>query len=385
MSTNIFTQEYIKSLFQANSFPHDFSKRPVVVVYRNTDAAGNQLADTGMNNCDRVLLVDATTVHHLEGRTYVNDQYLSEQLKGLRQTNYIASGYYGNAWGKGKHFGYRALVQISPFLMWRSKDMELMNQDDWNMFAIVADNFHGWAPASAGCVTVKGDMKNPAHDWKIADNWVYNTHAGDAVFSAAIFHHWDLDGAERLRIGSTGTLVRECQTFLNKNGATLKVDGDFGPATHYAVRAFQTRQGRADSGMIKVSEFRSAPATNPPATPPAPAPSAAASLLARIKNKSKTELLRLALEAGITVNPDDEAANIAAAIVAENTRARSMLAADFREKSLAELLLANPSVFPGLSTTRDGSLQGMGVGNVRDLGANRFSRAARVLEVLAKV
>ena len=252
----IFSLDYVKQLFADNFFQHDFTARPVIVVYRNIDSNGQFVADTGMNNCDRVLLVDASDIHVLTGRTYPNDKYQHNNVTGKSKANYIASGYYPTAWRKGPHFKLRALRQNAPFMIWRSKDMELMDEDDYNQYAVVADNFHGWAPASAGCVTVVGQMRPPVTgDWKIADNWIYNTHAKTPLFSAAIFHHWDLDGQQRLRMGSRGEKVKDLQNFLNKKGAQLIVDGDFGPASHNAVRDYQRAQKVPDSGMIKLSDI----------------------------------------------------------------------------------------------------------------------------------
>jgi hypothetical protein len=44
-----------------------------------------------------------------------------------------------------------------------------------------------------------------------------------------------------LKRGADGQAVRELQALLNAHGASLVVDGDFGPATDKALRAFQRR------------------------------------------------------------------------------------------------------------------------------------------------
>lgn len=50
-----------------------------------------------------------------------------------------------------------------------------------------------------------------------------------------------------LRLGSKGARVRELQALLNRAGARVKVDGDFGPSTRDALKAFQIKAGlRAD-------------------------------------------------------------------------------------------------------------------------------------------
>ena len=67
--------------------------------------------------------------------------------------------------------------------------------------------------------------------------------------------------------------VRELQRLLNDAGASLRVDGLFGPATDAAVRAFQTRMGLTVDGIVgrqTWSTLRGAKtATVPPPPPPA--------------------------------------------------------------------------------------------------------------------
>lgn len=55
-----------------------------------------------------------------------------------------------------------------------------------------------------------------------------------------------------LRLKSKGAAVRQLQTDLNTAGASpkLAVDGDFGPATDRAVRAFQTKVGLVVDGIV---------------------------------------------------------------------------------------------------------------------------------------
>lgn len=53
-----------------------------------------------------------------------------------------------------------------------------------------------------------------------------------------------------LRQGAAGDAVKALQTALNGHGATLKVDGQFGPATDRAVRAFQTAHHLIVDGIV---------------------------------------------------------------------------------------------------------------------------------------
>lgn len=53
-----------------------------------------------------------------------------------------------------------------------------------------------------------------------------------------------------LRSGATGEEVRSLQGALNAHGATLTVDGDFGPITAEAVRRFQQDSGIGVDGIV---------------------------------------------------------------------------------------------------------------------------------------
>jgi hypothetical protein len=53
-----------------------------------------------------------------------------------------------------------------------------------------------------------------------------------------------------LRIGDSGPEVKTLQMKLNKVGANLLVDGEFGPRTDQAVRAFQTAKNLTPDGVV---------------------------------------------------------------------------------------------------------------------------------------
>ncbi|WP_053239604.1 N-acetylmuramidase domain-containing protein [Pleomorphomonas koreensis] len=55
--------------------------------------------------------------------------------------------------------------------------------------------------------------------------------------------------ANMLRMGMKGAKVRELQALLNRTGAAVKVDGDFGPTTKAAVLVFQRKSGLAADGV----------------------------------------------------------------------------------------------------------------------------------------
>ncbi|MDR7276922.1 peptidoglycan-binding domain-containing protein [Catenuloplanes atrovinosus] len=54
----------------------------------------------------------------------------------------------------------------------------------------------------------------------------------------------------RTERGSTGTDVRVLQHLLNAAGQSVTVDGEFGPATETAVRAFQSARGATPDGIV---------------------------------------------------------------------------------------------------------------------------------------
>lgn len=53
-----------------------------------------------------------------------------------------------------------------------------------------------------------------------------------------------------LRKGSSGAAVSALQALLSEHGYALAVDGEFGPKTEQAVRAFQAKQGIAVDGIV---------------------------------------------------------------------------------------------------------------------------------------
>jgi hypothetical protein len=84
--------------------------------------------------------------------------------------------------------------------------------------------------------------------------------------------------SDMLRMGSHGAKVRELQTLLRRAGATVAVDGDFGPSTKAALETFQRQNGLAVDGlagpetMAALAKFRQDPAENLAAMPVADVP-----------------------------------------------------------------------------------------------------------------
>ncbi len=83
-----------------------------------------------------------------------------------------------------------------------------------------------------------------------------------------------LQGADAVSLqrGARGPAVRTLQERLNAHGANLSVDGQFGPATEGAVRAFQTAQGLDVNGVANPQTLARLQAAPTAAPPPAAAP-----------------------------------------------------------------------------------------------------------------
>jgi peptidoglycan hydrolase-like protein with peptidoglycan-binding domain len=56
--------------------------------------------------------------------------------------------------------------------------------------------------------------------------------------------------SDNVVLGDTGPGVEEIQTALLAHGFRVVVDGDFGPQTDEAVRAFQKQSGIAQDGIV---------------------------------------------------------------------------------------------------------------------------------------
>jgi hypothetical protein len=254
MKTLVNGRTLIEKIMKKNGFKWT-GERPLIAVLRNTkqndDGSFEYVRDDSTNCCDTVLLIDRKRrdAISLTGRSFPHREYQARQVAHTENANYIASGFYPMAWRKGFHFKYRALVQHVKFMIWRSEDMELGEGDDRPQYGVVWDDFHGWAPDSAGCVTVKGTMQKEDGDWGVAVKWIYNTNDPYTFFDAAILNNSDInDEEEKLRFGSGGSDVKKMQRLLSKIYG-IKIDGDFGPVTHNALIKFQRENGLMPDGI----------------------------------------------------------------------------------------------------------------------------------------
>jgi hypothetical protein len=64
---------------------------------------------------------------------------------------------------------------------------------------------------------------------------------------------WDFAGS--IEIGATGRQARLVQEWLSLQGFKVSVDGQFGPATEVAVRAFQKARGLQTGGVVNGTTF----------------------------------------------------------------------------------------------------------------------------------
>ena len=92
-----------------------------------------------------------------------------------------------------------------------------------------------------------------------------------ADFQAQVSTGAQTGGNPTLTEGDTGPAVQTLQTRLNVWGATLTVDGNFGPATLVAVKAFQAAQKLTVDGIVGPQTW-SALNLNPGGAVPYPAP-----------------------------------------------------------------------------------------------------------------
>ena len=92
-----------------------------------------------------------------------------------------------------------------------------------------------------------------------------------ADFQAQVSTGAQTGGNPTLTEGDSGPAVQTLQTRLNVWGATLTVDGDFGPATLAAVKAFQAAQKLTVDGIVGPQTW-SALNENPGGAVPYPAP-----------------------------------------------------------------------------------------------------------------
>jgi Glycosyl hydrolases family 25/Putative peptidoglycan binding domain len=102
----------------------------------------------------------------------------------------------------------------------------------------------------------------------------FNAYRGNlAEFQSQVTAGAQPGGEPMLQEGDTGAPVKTLQERLNAWGATLVVDGDFGPLTLAAVKAFQTAHHLSVDGIVGPLTW--AALNQSPSQPPSPSPAPA--------------------------------------------------------------------------------------------------------------
>ncbi len=175
--------------------------------------------------------------------------------------------------------GHWALVQECAITIQRSADdLDYDLDDRWEVGRIAGDNIHcafhmgpqGRIPdarfSSAGCQTIagtvrKGERGSERGPWRRFIEPFLNKLGNQKSTEYVLFDAKEVQQIIKtkyagktviLRMGSAGPLVKRLQLALNKQGDSLKVDGDFGPSTFLAVTDFQTSAfgPDADDGIV---------------------------------------------------------------------------------------------------------------------------------------
>ncbi len=104
-----------------------------------------------------------------------------------------------------------------------------------------------------------------AHGQSLSVDGIFGPRTEAAVRTFQQTHHLVVDGVVgnstwvalliTVRNGGRGDAVRAAQSQLVHHGASLQVDGAFGPRTEQAVRSFQQRHGLAVDGIVGVDTW----------------------------------------------------------------------------------------------------------------------------------
>jgi len=290
------TEAHLIALWKRSQFPIDgkgivvFGLRGARPVGDTAFAAAHEILPTAVNyqtmNCtlgqwkpgDGLALFPGSTVPFgatVQAKIAANGVGANQMGRG-RYSRYEA-GWHKRSEG---HRGHWALLQGCQITLQRTgDDADFDLGDRWEVGWKAGDNIHcafhmgagGDAPnarfSSAGCQTVAGTVKkgragSEAGPWAqfiapFIDKPGSQKRAEYVLFAG--------DEAEEmirtrcagktvlLRYGSQGPLVEELQKALNaKAGASMAIDGDFGPTTFRVIVDFQTRRfgEEADDGIV---------------------------------------------------------------------------------------------------------------------------------------
>jgi murein DD-endopeptidase MepM/ murein hydrolase activator NlpD len=109
-----------------------------------------------------------------------------------------------------------------------------------------------WTSDGSGFVNPLEFVKNTIEAWQLEDSIPQAT-PEDAPVAPAPIHEpvkAKTSFTQNLEIGSKGKNVRELQKKLK-----LKIDGEFGPLTEKAVKAFQKKNGLFETGLVDIKTW----------------------------------------------------------------------------------------------------------------------------------
>lgn len=124
-----------------------------------------------------------------------------------------------------------------------------------------------------------------AHGYSLTVDGTFGSQTASTVQAFQSAHGLSVDGVVGQQtwpvlivttsLGSAGSAVRALQRQLNAHGASLTVDGDFGPATQTAVENYQSSHNFSVDGIAGLQTWSSLVSTagSPPPPPPPPPPS----------------------------------------------------------------------------------------------------------------
>lgn len=294
----ILTEAHLIALWKRSQFPVD--GRGVIVFglrgCRPVDVSGTDFADGHEITLQPVnyTTMNCTIGQWLPGKGLALFPGSTVPFRSTVEAKIAASGVGANQMGQGRYKRYQAgwhkrsggpsghwaLLQECPITIQRTgddADFDLL--DRWEVGRIAGDNIHcafhmgvdenipDVRFSSAGCQTIAGTVKKGVRGSEVGPFRKFMEPFADRLGSQKSTEYV-LFGAEEaqqmirtrfagksviLRMGSQGALVKRLQDALNRRqGARVKVDGDFGPSTFQAVIDFQTQEfGRnADDGIV---------------------------------------------------------------------------------------------------------------------------------------
>jgi peptidoglycan hydrolase-like protein with peptidoglycan-binding domain len=227
----------------------------------NGNGAGQASYAHSVVGSDVPLMIDVEPTYNADG-TIATDPQISDAVDFVNQ--YRALGgivylLYLPHWYWEDNLGQASLAPLNDLGM-------LLVSSDYTSYS---DTGPGWDPYGGMTPLIWQYTSSATLNGRTVDMNAYQ--GSEADFEAQVTGA-QADTTPTLQEGDTGAAVKTLQTRLNVWGATLTVDGDFGPATLAAVEAFQTKEKLTVDGIVGPQTW-AALNENPPNGPqPYPAP-----------------------------------------------------------------------------------------------------------------